>query len=218
MLAVIAAMEKEADVLVRASAAEKPYTLYGKTLVRAAYEGVPYLLIRSGVGKSNAAAAAMLALSLGADRILNIGVAGGLVPKAKIGTVLQIVRAVQFDFDLSMINHTPVGTLDEYTSPYFPFQKRTDRFASATLASADRFGCGRDDERVLRSLGAEVRDMEGAAVAHVAFAANVPCFAFKAISDNAGENSPREYSENLQTALSALAGCMHDIFREVCDE
>ncbi len=218
MLAIIAAMKKEADALLCKSVADNTFTLYGKEITRGKFEGIPYTLILSGVGKSNAAAATMLALSLGATRILNIGVAGGLTPKAKIGSALQINRAVQFDFDLSAINHTPVGTLDEYQSPYFSLEKKSDKFLSATLASADRFGCGHEDDAVLQELGADVRDMEGAAIAHIAFAAGVPCFSLKAISDNAGENSPLEYSENLQTALDALTKSLKDIFSEVCDE
>ena len=218
MLAIIAAMKKEADVLLGQSVTEPPRNLYGKEITYGKFKGVPYTLILSGVGKSNAAAAAMLALSLGANRIVNIGVAGGLPQKAKIGKILQICRAVQFDFDLSMINHTPVGTLDEYTSPYFPLETRTTAFLPATLATADRFGCGHADDALLKALGADVRDMEGAAIAHIAFAAGVPCFAFKAISDNSGENSPREYSENLQTALSALSDALPDIFSEVSHE
>ena len=39
--------------------------------------------------------------------------------------------------------------------------------------------------------------------------------AFKAISDNAGEKSIREYSENLQIALAALGEKLLDIFAEV---
>ena len=67
----------------------------------------------------------------------------------------------------------------------------------------------------LAALGADVRDMEGAAIAHAACAADVPVWAFKAISDNAGEKSIREYSENLQIALAALGEKLPDIFAEV---
>ena len=64
---------------------------------------------------------------------------------------------------------------------------------------------------LLESLGADVRDMEGAAIAHIAYAAGVPCTMFKSISDNAGEESVREYRENLKIALGALSGALRDI-------
>lgn len=215
MIAVIAAMEKEANALLSVSTPLQKYRRYGKEITEGELNGIPYTLVLSGIGKTNAAAAAMLALALGADKILNIGVAGGLTPQAKIGAVLQIEKAAQYDFDLSSINGTPVGTLDEYQSPYFPLACRTNSFEKGILATGDRFGCGNQDDGVLRALKADVRDMEGAAIAHIAYAAGVPCFQFKAISDNAGENSVKEYRENLQTALSALAGHMAEIFDEV---
>ncbi len=214
MLTILIAMQKEADILLKGSEIIKSYFLYGKSVTEATYQGKPYRLIITGVGKTNAAAAAMLAIATGADILLNIGVAGGLTPKAKIGALLQIQQAVQFDFDLSPVNHTPVGTLDEYLSPYFPLAVIGNSFPYATLATADHFGCGGDGE-ILQDLCADVRDMEGAAIAHVAFAAEIPCFMFKAISDSAGEESVLEYSENLAIALNSLKTALPQIFSEV---
>ena len=37
---------------------------------------------------------------------------------------------------------------------------------------------------------------------------------FKSISDNAGEESVREYRENLKIALGALSGALRDILEE----
>ena len=142
----------------------------------------------------------MLAIARGADRLLNIGVAGGITPRAKIGSLWQIDRAVQYDFDLSTINGTPVGTLDEYQTPYFPL-RTGGKFPTATLATADSFASGQDDMALLDSLGADVRDMEGAAIAHIAYAAGVPCTIFKSISDNAREESVREYRENMRCPI-----------------
>lgn len=216
MLAVIAAMQKEADVLLSLSRTDRHAKCFGKEVYECNYNGHDFRLILSGVGKTNAAAAAMLAIASGADKVLNFGVAGGLTPQTKIGTFWQICRAVQYDFDLSKINGTQIGTLDEYQTPYFPLQTG-GRFPTATLATADSFANGDDDADILRALRADICDMEGAAVAHIAFAAGVPCYMFKSISDNAGEESEREYRENMQIALSALQKKMPAIFDEVCN-
>lgn len=214
MTAVIAAMQNEADVLLSAAEIKEEKTIYGRRAWRGSFAGTPFLLVLSGIGKSNAASAAMLCIALGADKLLNIGVAGGLTPKAPVGSVLQIERAAESDFDLSKINGTPVGTPNERDTPYFPLKNRENAFVKGTLASADSFSDG-SDAAVLAALGADVRDMEGAAIAHAACAAGVPVWAFKAISDNAGEKSIREYSENLKTALGALGEKLTDIFAEV---
>lgn len=217
MLGVIAAMQNEADVVLKHCTAVRRAQLFGRTVWHAELYNKDILLVLSGVGKTNAAASAMLALSQGADKLLNVGVAGGLAPQAKIGSVVRIARAVQSDFDLSVINGTSVGTLNEYETPYLPAADvKGARYAACTLASADHFGCGTDRE-IEQALGAQVRDMEGAAIAHVADRAGVPWAMYKAISDNAGEDSPREYAENLALALDALSEALENILEEVCN-
>ncbi len=213
MLYILAAMQKEADALLAKAEIRKEFTQFGKKLWEGEACGVPFTLIVTGVGKTNAAASAMLALARGADRLLNIGVAGGITPRAKIGSLWQIDRAVQYDFDLSTINGTPVGTLDEYQTPYLPL-RTGGKFPTATLATADSFASGQDDMALLDSLGADVRDMEGAAIAHIAYAAGVPCTMFKSISDNAREESVREYRENMLIALGALSDNIREILEE----
>ena len=213
MLYILAAMQKEADALLAKAEIRKEFTQFGKKLWEGEVCGVPFTLIVTGVGKTNAAASAMLAIARGADRLLNIGVAGGITPRAKIGSLCQIDRAVQYDFDLSAINGTPVGTLDEYQTPYFPL-RTGGKFPTATLATADSFASGQDDMALLDSLGADVRDMEGAAIAHIAYAAGVPCTIFKSISDNAREESVREYRENMLIALGALSDNIREILEE----
>lgn len=213
MLYILAAMQKEADALLAKAEIRKEFTQFGKKLWEGEACGVPFTLIVTGVGKTNAAASAMLAIARGADRLLNIGVAGGITPRAKIGSLWQIDRAVQYDFDLSAINGTPVGTLDEYQTPYLPL-RTGGKFPTATLATADSFASGQDDMALLDSLGADVRDMEGAAIAHIAYAAGVPCTMFKSISDNAREESVREYRENMLIALGALSDNIREILEE----
>lgn len=213
MLYILAAMQKEADALLAKAEIRKEFTQFGKKLWEGEACGVPFTLIVTGVGKTNAAASAMLAIARGADRLLNIGVAGGITPRAKIGSLWQIDRAAQYDFDLSAINGTPVGTLDEYQTPYLPL-RTGGKFPTATLATADSFASGQDDMALLDSLGADVRDMEGAAIAHIAYAAGVPCTMFKSISDNAREESVREYRENMLIALGALSDNMREILEE----
>ena len=158
------------------------------------------------------AAAAMLALTEGADTLLNLGVAGGRAAWMHVGTVLQAERAVEPDFDLSAINHTPVGTHDERTQPHFDLVCG-DKFPKGVLASADHFQTGADAQ-LLQALEADVCDMEGASVAHVAWSAGVPCLIFKSISDNANEKGASDYAANCAYALQKLGERMQDIFAE----
>ena len=211
MLYILAALQKEADALIAQAADVGCREVFGKKIYTGKF-GEPFALVLTGVGKSNAAAGAMLALAEGADRLLNIGTAGALSPDLPVGSVVQIEKAVQSDVDLRAINGTCIGTLNEYDTPYFPL-RCGGNFPRGVLASADTFAAGGTDAE--RALGATVRDMEGAAIAHIAFAAGVPCYAFKSISDSAQKDSAREYAENERIALDALRKNMRAIFAEV---
>ena len=181
--AFVIAMECEAD-------AARPHLLPGDRL------------FVSGVGKVCAAAAAQRAVDAGADEVLNCGVAGGLDPAMNVGDVFEIDRAVEYDFDLAHLNGTGVGVHNERSSPYF-LQKTSGLFPAETLGTGDRFtDSDADDLPVLERLGASVRDMEGAAIAHVCEISGVPCRMLKTISDVRGRGAMTgQYRRNLSSAL-----------------
>ena len=215
MLAVIAAMRNEAETLLSQAHPLRKSTLCGKPVFEGSAFGAPFALILAGIGKANAAAAAMLAVSaLKADALLNFGLAGALSPQTEIASIFRITRAVQYDFDLSEVNGTPVGTLDEYDTPYVPLADGESAFPKGTLATGDRFSDSLADLPLLHALGADVRDMEGAAVAHVASFSGVPLYAYKAVSDRVGTGSVHEYEQRRDQALHALAAKMHIFFEE----
>ena len=159
----------------------------------------------SGVGKVNAAAAAQKAIDAGADEILNCGVAGGLDPAMEVGDACEISQAVEYDFDLTMINGTRIGTHNERTTPYFDC-RTSGRFPARILATGDRFTNDERDVTVPLELGATVKDMEGAAIAHVCELNGVPCRMLKCISDVHGKGAMTgQYKDNLAKALQSLA-------------
>ena len=63
---------------------------------------------------------------------------------------------------------------------------------------------------------ADIRDMEGAAIARTCMHAGVPVTEVKAISDKYGSNSSFEqYRANMNTALSHLKGYLPEIIRSL---
>ena len=159
----------------------------------------------SGVGKVNAAAAAQKAVDAGAEEILNCGVAGGLDPKMEVGDACEISQAVEYDFDLTLINGTRLGTHNERTTPFFDC-RTTGKFPARILATGDRFTNDERDVTDPLGLGATVKDMEGAAIAHVCELNGVPCRMLKCISDVHGKGAMTgQYKDNLAKALQSLA-------------
>lgn len=201
----VIAMNNEAECVVSNLENAVESTLFGRRVVRGTLNGEDAFVVVSGVGKSNAAAAAQLAIQeTGTKRILNLGVSGGLDPAMKVGEIYEVADAVQYDFDLVQINGTEMGTLNERDTPFIPC-KAEGRFEAKTLGTGDRFNDSADDSALLKKLGASLRDMEGAAIAHVCEMAGVEFVSYKCISDVEGSGSmPEQYMENLKKCLEIL--------------
>lgn len=201
----VIAMNNEAECVVSNLENAVESTLFGRRVVRGTLNGEDAFVVVSGVGKSNAAAATQLAIQeTGTKRIFNLGVSGGLDPAMKVGEIYEVSDAVQYDFDLVQINGTEMGTLNERDTPFIPC-KAEGRFAAKTLGTGDRFNDSADDSALLKKLGASLRDMEGAAIAHVCETAGVEFVSYKCISDVEGSGSmPEQYMENLKKCLEIL--------------
>lgn len=201
----VIAMNNEAECIVSNLENAVESTLFGRRIVRGTLNGEDAFVVVSGVGKSNAAAATQLAIQeTGTKRIFNLGVSGGLDPAMRVGEIYEVADAVQYDFDLVQINGTEMGTLNERDTPFIPCRAE-GRFAAKTLGTGDRFNDSADDSALLKKLGASLRDMEGAAIAHVCETAGVEFVSYKCISDVEGSGSmPEQYMENLKKCLEIL--------------
>ena len=162
------------------------------------------VLVVSGIGKVNAAAAAQKAIDDGADEILNCGLVGGLDPAMSVGDVFEVSQAVEYDFDLAVLNGTGLGVHDERDTPYFDCAAK-GAYPVRILASGDRFTNDLKDVEDARSLGASLRDMEGAAIAHVCERNGMKCRMIKVVSDVHGKGSMTgQYLQNRESTLARL--------------
>lgn len=201
----VTAMEREAACVTGRLAEVREERACGMRVVRGSLRGEEVAVVVCGVGKAAAAAGTALAVcALGAAEILNLGVCGGFEPRMEVGDLYEVGRAVQYDFDLSLVNGTAVGVLDGRDTPYFGL--RTTGFRPAkTLATGDRFTDDTGDFPLFARLGVGLRDMEGAAVAQVAESAGVPCRALKCVTNVVGKGATGQYAENLGRCLEILS-------------
>lgn len=176
--------------------------------VRPALRGSDRLYV-CGIGKVNAAMAARQAVCEGAELLLNTGVCGGFGAAVEVGGIYEVRAAVEYDFDLAQINGTRVGQLDECDSPLLP-AATAGVYPAKILATGDHFNDSeRDYALICDELGAELRDMEGAAVAHVAWRCGVKFAALKAVTNVAGRGSMTgQYRRHREAALSRLAAAL----------
>lgn len=207
MIGAVIAMQSEADILLDTMKIQRELTVSGKKVfVGVAYDKEIALCV-CGVGKVNAALGAQLLISkFDVDCLLNFGVAGGLNSSTELCAVYQIKQAVQFDFDLTQLNGTKIGTLDEYNENYLRLTRLDLPFPLRNLGTSDRFNDSAVDYALLtEELDADIRDMEGAAIVQAGLCASLPVYSVKAISDVAGSGSTTEqFLMNKNKALANL--------------
>ena len=218
MIGAVIAMQSEADILLNQMKIERELTVSGKPVFVGQAFGKNIALCLCGIGKVNAALGTQVLVSkFGVEKLFNFGVAGGLNSNTKLCSVYQIEAAVQFDFDLTQLNGTKMGTLDEYQENYLTCNQFKAALPKMKLGTADRFNDSQDDYKLLtQELGADIRDMEGAAVVQAAYCAQLPVYSVKAISDVAGSgNTAEQYFANKTKALENLKAYLPTLFEEL---
>ena len=175
----------------------------------------------AGIGKVNAAAATQKAICEGADEIWNIGLCGGFGDDIGVGDIYGVESATEYDFDLAKINGVSVGVLDGFDTPYLHCYKPAVLRENPPkwfkgwriLATGDRFNDSEaDHELITTTLGASLRDMEGAAVAHVCKLAGVKCVSVKCVSDVAGHGAMTDqYLDNRARCLVKLSQALKEV-------
>lgn len=203
----IIAMQKEADPVISAmQSVISDKSDCGLRITEGKLYGENVGVVVCGVGKANAARGAQYAVCvLKADVLVNIGVAGGLDGSLEVGAVYGISAAVQYDYDLTQLNSTAIGTLDEFKENYLPLNTGK-KYPLKKLATGDRFNdCKEDFDLLTKTLRADVRDMEGGAIAQVCIHSGVKNYGYKIISDLAGSGSTTEqYLKNLEICFDTL--------------
>ena len=218
MIGAVIAMQSEADILLSEMKVERCLTISGKKVCVGKAYGKDVAVCVCGVGKVNAALGTQLLVSkFDVEKLLNFGVAGGLNDSTKLCEIYQIGSAVQFDFDLTQLNGTKIGTLDEYTENYLALNLLKLPFEARNLGTADRFNDSPADYALLtKELNADIRDMEGCAIVQASYLAKLPMYSIKAISDVAGSGSTTEqYLANRDKALKNLQSALPDIFAQL---
>lgn len=165
-------------------------------------ENAEITALHCGVGKVNAAAAAMHLIDTGCEIILNYGLSGGL-GKAVRGGLYLCDKFSEHDFDLTMIGYKPCEKPDQETYIYNA-DERLNALIKETVkginvgaaVTGDSFICdSKKSEYLSKAFGAVSCDMETAAMAYVCEYSGVPFVAVRKISDGADEQAAENYRE-----------------------
>jgi nucleoside phosphorylase len=209
-IGIITGVDAEAAALFPEQSADGE-PLHGFLVRQVQFAGKHIAITCSGIGKVNAAMAAMmLAEHYHVQLLLVVGTAGKL--SDVLGDCFQITEAVQGDYGASrhdrFAHYTagawPIG--EAHVTPFRAKSMPDIGLPNVRIISGDSFVENPDHGRRLHeALGGDIIDMEVAAVAQAASRMDIPWAAIKATTDNADGTSAGDFQSNLKRAARSAA-------------
>lgn len=205
---IIGAMEVEVAALKEAMTLERTVTKAGMLFMEGTLEKSPVVVVKSGVGKVNAAICTqILADEFKVDAIINTGIAGSLKAEINIGDVVISTDVVHHDMDAVGFGY-PLGQIPQMDVFSFEADKNLRKRAKdvckkvnpdievfeGRIVSGDQFISDRArKEKISTEFAGFCTEMEGAAIAQAAFLNQIPFVIIRAISDKADDSASVDY-------------------------
>lgn len=225
-IAIIVAMEKELRLLLPLLAEPRTTVIDGITFYLGDAGNNSLIIMKSGIGKVNAALATMqLIRQFAPDLVINTGVAGGTGSDAKILDVVVGERIAYHDVWCGpetlegQAAQCPLYFVSDSKVTALPVLHGNPHIRHGLIASGDIFVSDPAVVAHIKKMYPEVLavDMESAAIAHTCFLLNTPFFCLRVVSDTPGEadnisqydnfweDAPRQTFEILAGILNQLA-------------
>ncbi|WP_203361671.1 5'-methylthioadenosine/S-adenosylhomocysteine nucleosidase [Bacillus sp. REN10] len=213
-IAIIGAMEEEVTILRDHIDVKQVETIANSEYTTGTMNGAEVILLRSGIGKVNAAMTTSVLLQhFQPDVIINTGSAGGLNPELNVGDVVISTEVRHHDVDVTAFGYE-YGQVPQLPAAFEADEKLLNIAVSCAkeeegiqvvkglIATGDSFMS--DPERV-KFIGTKFNDlqaveMEAAAIAQVAYQFGTPFVVIRSLSDIAGKESNISFDQFLPKA------------------
>lgn len=208
MIGIIGAMEEEVALLKEDMDVDEIVEKAGMVFCKGSLSGQNVVIVKSGIGKVNAALSAQILVDVfGVDVLINTGIAGSLDARIDIGDMVISTDCVQHDMDASIFGD-PVGQIPRMDTFSFPADEALVALAkevneevnpeiktfTGRIVSGDQFVSSKEvKDRLVTTFHAKCTEMEGAAIAHAAYLNRVSCVIIRAISDKADNSATMDY-------------------------
>lgn len=216
MLGIIGAMPQEVEQLKKEMEQITVAEVAGMEFFQGTISGKAVVVVRSGVGKVNAAMCAQILVDhYQVTGIVNTGIAGSLYAEINIGDMVLSTDAVQHDVDATVFDY-PVGQIPQMDVFAFAADEKLRKLAreccqkvnpglgvfEGRVLTGDQFISDQEKKSWLtETFDGYCAEMEGAAIAQVAFLNQVPFLIIRAISDKADDSASMDYPEFERQAI-----------------
>ena len=217
MIGIIGAMEEEVAALKEAMEIQEVHEQASMTFCKGVLCGKDVVVVRSGVGKVNAAICAQILVDkFGVDTLINTGIAGSLNAAIDIGDMVISTDAVHHDMDAVNFGYE-VGQVPRMEVLSFPADEELVKKAVAAnekanpsiktftgrVATGDQFIADQGaKDKIVNNFAAYCTEMEGVGIAHAAYLNKVSYVIIRAISDKADNSVTMDYPEFERQAIA----------------
>lgn len=222
-IAILGAMREEIEPLLAHMDNIKDVHYANNVFYEASYKGRDVVVAYSKIGKVfSSLTATLLIEKFGCKVLLFSGVAGAISSDLKIGDLIIADGLCQHDLDITAFGH-PFGFVPEgevcipTDAKLRGIAKEVAKTKGITIkegiiATGDQFvACSERKEWVCQTFKADALEMEGASVAVVCNALNVPFFILRAISDSADGSADVDFDTFLASSAKVSAEFILDM-------
>jgi len=226
-LAIMGAMEEEIEPLLSYFSDIKVTEFANNKYYEVKYNNLDIVVAYSKIGKvfSTLTATTMIE-KFGCDTLLFSGVAGGINPKLQIGDLIVANKLCQHDLDITAFGHhngfVPGGSVFVNTDEKLKnialnvAKENNIKIIEGTIATGDQFVANEARKEFIEStFKADALEMEGASVAVVCDALNIPCLILRAISDTADMDAGFNFDEFLESSAKNSANFLIKIINTI---
>lgn len=194
------------------------------------YLGKEIVVVRSGIGKVNAAMCAQILISeFDVQLIINTGIAGGIADEVEIGDIVISRDALQHDMDAVAFGYE-VGVIPQMDTSVFEADADIVDLAARVckdknsdinthigrVVSGDQFISGHEKKQWLQdTFNGYCTEMEGAAIAQVAYLNDVKFVIIRAISDKADNTACEDYPQFEKEAANHAVTLVNGMLEEL---
>lgn len=226
-LAIMGAMEEEIEPLLAYFENIKKVEYANNFYYEVNYKGLDIVIAYSKIGKVFASLTASTMIEkFNCDTLLFSGVAGAINPKLKIGDLVIADKLCQHDLDITAFGHpygyVPGGNVfveaskDLIRIAKSVATKNNLKIIEGTIATGDQFvHSSKRKNFIENTFKADALEMEGASVAVVCDALNIPFFILRAISDSADMDAGFDFDEFLKSSAKISADYIMKIVEEL---
>lgn len=184
--------------------------------------GVDAVVVRSGVGKVNAALCAQrLALQFGCTNVINTGIAGAMAHGLGVmdfvvstDAVYHDMNATGFGYKLGQVPQMQVFSFEADKAMIEAAKKafaeselsKGHKMVEGRIATGDQFISDKEQKSfIAKEFSPACVEMEGAAIAHACYLNKVPFVVLRCMSDMADDLSSNQYDFNEPVAAEMSA-------------